>query len=151
MTTPAAPIDLAPTGAPTRLASPSQPRPMAPHVDTAAGKTPRPTEAISAERTSSLDSSASSDPGFPEPTSSFDSTDSPAARPKPTSTPRPTPSANWIGTTHARRLLEVGSENTIKNWVRYGYLRGRRLPNGRIQVLLADVLRIRSNPAILQS
>ena len=52
----------------------------------------------------------------------------------------------WIGTTRAKRLLGVGSENTIKSWVRYGYLRGRRLPNGRIQVLRADVLRLANQP-----
>ncbi|HET7769172.1 MAG TPA: hypothetical protein VFN74_10405 [Chloroflexota bacterium] len=85
-----------------------------------------------------------------EQTSSSASSDSFVAPPRPAPTPRPTPRAAWIGTTHARRLLDVGSENTIKNWVRYGYLRGRRLPNGRIQVLLEDVRRIRANPASLQ-
>jgi hypothetical protein len=53
----------------------------------------------------------------------------------------------WIGTTRARRLLGVGSEATIRAWIGYGYLRGRRLPNGRTQVLLADVLRLRPAPA----
>ena len=86
-----------------------------------------------------------------EQTSSSASSDSFAAPPRRDPTPRPTPRAAWIGTTHARRLLDVGSENTIKNWVRYGYLRGRRLPNGRVQVLLEDVHRIIANPAILQS
>jgi hypothetical protein len=51
--------------------------------------------------------------------------------------------ARWIGTTEARRLLGVGSENTVKAWARLGLLRSRTLPNGRTQVLLDDVLRRR--------
>jgi hypothetical protein len=47
----------------------------------------------------------------------------------------------WIGTTEAKRLLGVSSENTIKAWARVGLLRSRHLPNGRTQVLLDDVLR----------
>ena len=46
----------------------------------------------------------------------------------------------WVGTTEAMRLLGVGSENTVKAWVRLGLLRSRTLPNGRLQVLLDDVL-----------
>src|SRR5947209_17810785 len=46
----------------------------------------------------------------------------------------------WIGTTHAKRLLGVASENTVKAWARLGLLRNRTLPNGRIQVLLDAVL-----------
>ncbi|MBI4498979.1 MAG: hypothetical protein HY689_13890 [Chloroflexi bacterium] len=49
----------------------------------------------------------------------------------------------WVGTTAAKRLLALGSENTVKVWARMGLLRSRRLPNGRIQVLLDDVLRRR--------
>ena len=49
------------------------------------------------------------EPVFAEQTSSIASLDS---------------SPTWIGTTHAKRPLGVGSENTIKSWVRYGYLRG---------------------------
>jgi len=48
--------------------------------------------------------------------------------------------AQWIGTTEAKRLLGVSSENTVKAWARLGLLRSRTLPNGRIQVLLDDVL-----------
>src|SRR5688572_8327540 len=51
-----------------------------------------------------------------EQTSSSESTDSFVAPLRPVPTPRPTPRAAWIGTTHARRLLDIGSENTIKNW-----------------------------------
>lgn len=46
----------------------------------------------------------------------------------------------WIGTTKARRLLGVRSENTVKAWARLGVLRSRREPNGRIKVSLDDVL-----------
>ncbi len=60
----------------------------------------------------------------------------------PTLAAPPAPRRRWIGTTHAKRLLGVGSENTVKAWVRYGYLRGRVLPNGRTQVRLDDVLRL---------
>jgi hypothetical protein len=52
--------------------------------------------------------------------------------------------AGWIGTTEAKRLLGVGSENTVKAWARLGLLRSRQLPNGRIQVLVDDVLRRRA-------
>lgn len=51
--------------------------------------------------------------------------------------------AQWIGTTEAKRLLGVGSENTVKAWAKMGFLRSRTLPNGRIQVLLDDVLKER--------
>ncbi len=49
----------------------------------------------------------------------------------------------WIGTTEAKRLLAIGSENTVKAWARMGMLRSRHLPNGRLQVRLDDVLRRR--------
>lgn len=52
--------------------------------------------------------------------------------------------AEWIGTTAAKHLLGVGSENTVKAWARLGLLRSRRLPNGRTQVFLDDVLRRRA-------
>ena len=56
----------------------------------------------------------------------------------------------WIGTTAAKRLLGVGSENTVKAWARLGLLRSRQRPHGRIQVLLDDVLRRRAeNEALL--
>jgi hypothetical protein len=48
--------------------------------------------------------------------------------------------ARWIGTTEAKRLLGLSSENTVKAWARSGLLRHRKLPNKRIQVLLDDVL-----------
>ena len=51
--------------------------------------------------------------------------------------------ARWVGTTEAKRLLGLGSENTVKAWARMGLLRSRTQPNGRIQVLLDDVLRRR--------
>lgn len=51
--------------------------------------------------------------------------------------------ARWIGTTEAKRLLGLGSENTVKAWARAGRLRSRFQPNGRIQVLLDDVLYLR--------
>src|SRR5688572_26081436 len=53
----------------------------------------------------------------------------------------------WIGTTQAKRLLALGSENTVKVWARTGLLRSRTLPNGRIQVLLDDVLHRRREKA----
>jgi hypothetical protein len=37
--------------------------------------------------------------------------------------------------------LGVGSENTIEAWARMGLLRSRSQPNGRVQVLLEDVLK----------
>jgi hypothetical protein len=52
--------------------------------------------------------------------------------------------ARWVGTTEAKRLLGVSSENTIKAWARLGLLRSRTLPNGRVQVLLDDVLERRA-------
>jgi hypothetical protein len=48
--------------------------------------------------------------------------------------------ARWVGTAEAKRLLGLGSENTVEAWARAGRLRSRVLPNGRIQVLLDDVL-----------
>lgn len=54
-----------------------------------------------------------------------------------------TDEARWVGTTEAKRLLGLGSENTVKAWARTGLLRSRTLPNGRTQVLLDDVLRRR--------
>jgi hypothetical protein len=51
--------------------------------------------------------------------------------------------AEWIGTAEAKRLLGVGSENTVKAWAKMGLLRSRTQPNGRIRVLVDDVLRER--------
>ena len=53
------------------------------------------------------------------------------------------PEAHWVGTTEAKRLLGINSENTVKAWARLGQLRSQLLPNGRVQVLLDDVLRRR--------
>jgi hypothetical protein len=52
--------------------------------------------------------------------------------------------ARWVGTTEAKRLLGVSSENTVKAWARLRLLRSRTLPNGRVQVLLDDVLNRRA-------
>jgi hypothetical protein len=57
--------------------------------------------------------------------------------------------ARWIGTTEAKRLLGVGSENTVKAWARLGLLRSCKLPNGRTRVLLDDVLRRRAEDEAL--
>jgi hypothetical protein len=54
-----------------------------------------------------------------------------------------TDEARWVGTTQAKHLLGLGSENTVKAWARMGLLRSRTRPHGRIQVLLDDVLRRR--------
>jgi hypothetical protein len=48
--------------------------------------------------------------------------------------------AHWLGTTEAKRLLGLSSENTVKAWARSGLLRHRKLANKRIQVHLDDVL-----------
>lgn len=58
--------------------------------------------------------------------------------------------AQWIGTTKARRLLGLRSENTVKAWARLGVLRSRREPNGRIKVSLEDVLARRTINADLE-
>lgn len=52
--------------------------------------------------------------------------------------------ARWVGTTEAKRLLGVSSENTVRAWARLGLLRSRSLANGRTQVLLDDVLKERA-------
>ena len=104
---------------------------------------PAPGNRVFADQTSTSDSTATFPAAAPDHvtaerstrTDAADKADSPAA-----AVPQ------WIGTTRAKRLLEVGSENTIKNWVRYGYLRARRLPNGRIQVLRSDVIRLSAQP-----
>lgn len=51
------------------------------------------------------------------------------------------PTRQWIGTVEAQRLLGVQSVNTVKAWAQSGLLRSRHLPNGRLQLHLADVLR----------
>lgn len=55
----------------------------------------------------------------------------------------------WIGTTRARHLLGLGSENTVKAWAQLGLLRSRREPNGRLKVRLDDVLAQRELRAVL--
>lgn len=59
------------------------------------------------------------------------------------------PDAEWIGTTEAKRLLGLKTENTVKAWARAGLLRSRTLPNGRIQVHLDDVRRRATDTAAL--
>lgn len=59
--------------------------------------------------------------------------------------------ACWVGTTEAKRLLGLGSENTVKAWARMRLLRSRTLPNGRIQVLLDDVLHRREDTEALSA
>src|SRR5919199_3696456 len=59
--------------------------------------------------------------------------------------------AHWIGTTEAKQLLGVGSENTVKAWARLGLLDSRKLPNGRIQLRLDDVLRRRAENDALRA
>jgi hypothetical protein len=51
------------------------------------------------------------------------------------------PSAEWIGTTEAKRLLGLKTEHTVKAWARTGLLRTKFAPNGRTLVALEDVLR----------
>jgi hypothetical protein len=51
--------------------------------------------------------------------------------------------ARWVGTAKAKRLLAVDSEETVKAWAQRGFLRSRTVSNGRLQVLLDDVLRRR--------
>jgi hypothetical protein len=51
------------------------------------------------------------------------------------------PSAEWIGTTEAKRLLGLKTEHTVKAWARAGLLRTKFAPNGRTLVALEDVLR----------
>lgn len=51
-----------------------------------------------------------------------------------------TDAAEWVGTTSAKRLLGIGSENTIKAWAREGKLHSKKDPNGRVRVRRADLL-----------
>lgn len=54
------------------------------------------------------------------------------------------PARQWVGTVEAQRLLGVQSVNTVKAWAQLGLLRSRRLPNGRLQLHLDDLLRARA-------
>ena len=49
----------------------------------------------------------------------------------------------WIGVRKAKRLLAASSEDAVKAWVRMRFLQSRTLSNGRMQVLLDEVLRKR--------
>ena len=49
----------------------------------------------------------------------------------------------WISVRKARRLLAASSEDAVKAFVRMRFLRGRTLPDGRMEVALDDVLRQR--------
>src|SRR4051794_31280857 len=51
------------------------------------------------------------------------------------------PSAEWIGTTEAKRLLGLKTEHTVKAWAKAGLLHSKTGPNGRTLVSLEDVLR----------
>lgn len=51
------------------------------------------------------------------------------------------PSAEWIGTTEAKRLLGLKTEHTVKAWAKAGLLRSRTAANGRTLVSVEDVLR----------
>jgi hypothetical protein len=51
------------------------------------------------------------------------------------------PSAEWIGTTEAKRLLGLKTEHTVKAWAKNGLLRSKLASNGRTLVALEDVLR----------
>ena len=58
--------------------------------------------------------------------------------------------AVWIGTTRAKRLLGVASENTVKAWAELKILRSTTV-RGRTKVHLGDVLReaaLRSGPVL---
>jgi hypothetical protein len=46
----------------------------------------------------------------------------------------------WIGVSEAKRLLAASSEHRVKEWARKGAFRSRTLANGRVQLLLDDVL-----------
>ena len=46
----------------------------------------------------------------------------------------------WINAEEARRLIEATSERTIEAWARLELVRSRRLPDGRLQVSLDDLL-----------
>lgn len=46
----------------------------------------------------------------------------------------------WIDAEEARRLIEAESTRTIEGWARLELVRSRRLPDGRLQVSLDDLL-----------
>lgn len=46
----------------------------------------------------------------------------------------------WVEADEERRLIEAASERTIESWARLGLVRSRRLPDGRLQVSLDDLL-----------
>lgn len=57
----------------------------------------------------------------------------------------------WISLKEAKRLLAASSEDAVKGFVRMRFLQGRTLPNGRMQVLLDDVLRQRETEEALSA
>src|SRR3712207_2362192 len=60
------------------------------------------------------------------------------------------PDAQWISTAEAQRILGAHTEDSIKTWARLELLRSRTLPDGRLEILLDDVLyRQRENEALL--
>ena len=50
------------------------------------------------------------------------------------------PDAAWIGTAEAQRILGAHTESSVKTLARLELIRSRPLPDGRIEVLLDDVL-----------
>jgi len=52
------------------------------------------------------------------------------------------PLHEWIGTTRAKRILDIGSEHTVRSWALDGHLRYRILPTKRLQVLAEDVINL---------
>lgn len=46
----------------------------------------------------------------------------------------------WIDAEEARQLIDATSERTIEAWARLELVRSRRLPNGRLQISLEDLL-----------
>ena|SRR5579871_1484287 len=60
------------------------------------------------------------------------------------------PDESYIGTEQARKLLGVGSVNTVKRWIELGILAGQwDEHSGRWQIPLAEVLRLRGTQQAL--
>jgi hypothetical protein len=55
------------------------------------------------------------------------------------SSPRPE-GGEWLALPEARRQLGVISQEVVKAWVDFGWLRGRSGPGGRLEVLRDDIL-----------
>jgi hypothetical protein len=46
----------------------------------------------------------------------------------------------WLTLAQAKRKLDVVSQEIVKAWIDFGWLRSRPGPNGRVEVCRADVL-----------